>query len=98
MFSQARTDLAEKGFTIIPDFFTDEVLHAFTEAIEQASAISPNFRRTTDLFAIRNLLQEVPILPELLWTIPFNRLLDTVVGYGYDCVKGIYFDKPAQSN
>ncbi len=98
MLNQARNELAEKGFTILPDAFTDKTLHLFIEAIEQASATNANFRRTTNLFAIRNLLQEVPTLPKLLWTVPFNRLLDAVIGYGHDCVKGIYFDKPAQSN
>ncbi len=95
---QVRNDLAENGFIILPNSIDDSTLASSADAIEQVSITNTNFRRTNDLFAIRNLLQEVPELDKLLWHAPFNRLLDQVVGYGTDCVKAIYFDKPAGSN
>ena len=98
MLDQAKAELAENGFTILTDVFDHNTLHSFADAIEQASATNSNFRHTNELFAIRNLLQEVPTLPGLLWTASFNRLLNTLIGYGTDCVKGIYFNKPAGSN
>lgn len=98
ILSQAKAELAENGFTIFTDVFDYDILQSFAKTIEQASTTNSNFRRTNDLFAIRNLLQEVPALSDLLWTTSFNQFLNMLIGYGNDCVKGIYFDKPAQSN
>ncbi|MBD2752233.1 phytanoyl-CoA dioxygenase family protein [Spirosoma validum] len=95
---QARIELAENGFTILTNVFDNDILQLFAHAIEHASATNASFRRTNDLFAIRNLLQEVPTLSPLLWQAYFNKLLNTLIDYGTDCVKGIYFDKSAQSN
>ncbi len=92
------TSVAQNGFAVLPDVIDNDTCRAFVEAIEQASAASASFRQTNDLFAIRNLLQEVPDLAKRLWTPPVNRLLDDVVGCGTNCVRAIYFDKPAGSN
>ncbi|MBO0933949.1 phytanoyl-CoA dioxygenase family protein [Fibrella aquatilis] len=98
MNDQAKVELAQRGFTVVPNVFSTSQLDGLAEAINVVSAHSPNIRQSADVFAIRNLLQEVPSLPKLLWQRPFNILLDKLIGHYYHGVKGIYFDKLAGSN
>ncbi len=66
--------------------------------IEQVDTSKPTFRKSTDLFAIRQFLKEIPETAKLI----FNNNLKTVVrqlfGDDYFVVKSIYFDKPETSN
>ncbi|MFD2569908.1 phytanoyl-CoA dioxygenase family protein [Spirosoma soli] len=98
MFRRARAELAENGFTILPGVFDNATVQCLINTIDQASIDSSNARATAHLFAIRNLLQEVPSLARLLWTSPINHLLDAVTGEGTNCIRAVYFDKPAGSN
>ncbi|MBO0938219.1 phytanoyl-CoA dioxygenase family protein [Fibrella sp. HMF5335] len=98
MNDHAKAELAQKGFTIVPNVFSTSQLNELAKTIDALSMHSPNIRQSMDVFAIRNLLQEVPSLPQLLWQGSFNILLDKLIGYYYHAVKGIYFNKPAGSN
>lgn len=98
MYEEAKVDLAAKGFTIIPDVFSGAQLTKLAETVESIRTDGPNIRQSADVFAIRSLLQEVPVLSEVLWQQSFNELLDKLLGPTYEAVKAIYFDKPAESN
>jgi ectoine hydroxylase-related dioxygenase (phytanoyl-CoA dioxygenase family) len=56
------------------------------------------FRRSQEVFAIRNLLGEVPGLWEQLCTSSLREMLLGLFPTGCHLVKAIYFDKPALSN
>ncbi|QIX60154.1 phytanoyl-CoA dioxygenase family protein [Hymenobacter sp. BT18] len=91
--------LATAGHATLPNVFSPEEIAVLLRHIEAAEASSPNFRRSQDVFAIRNLLGELPQLQELLLT----PLLRTMLAYLFPdqvphLVKAIYFDKPAGSN
>ncbi|GAA4383065.1 phytanoyl-CoA dioxygenase family protein [Hymenobacter koreensis] len=88
----------EDGFTVVETVYTASEISAMLAAIEQAESQGGNFRRTTDLFAIRNLMQEVPELLPLIWNRRFTDLLHALLPAPYHLVKAIYFDKPPQSN
>ena len=90
--------LQEAGFAVVPPLYAPPELAALLRCIEQAPAASPNFRRSQDVFAIRNLLGEVPALWPLLDTPALRRLLGELFPAGCHLTKGIYFDKPAGSN
>lgn len=66
--------------------------------IHRASEDPERFRRTEDLFAIRNLLKEIPNLKDVLFNSNLCTLVKEGFGKDYFLTKAIYFDKPPQSN
>ncbi|QKG55988.1 phytanoyl-CoA dioxygenase family protein [Hymenobacter sp. BRD128] len=90
--------LAATGYAVRPALYTEAELAALLACIESAPAASPNFRRSQDVFAIRNLLGELPALWPLLDTPALRGLLAELFPAGCHLTKAIYFDKPAGSN
>ena len=93
-----RQDIAAKGFTVIPGVFDAEETNQIIQQINEADQTNPTFRKTADLFAIRQFLKEVPAILPLVLTERLNTLIQSLFGTGYFVVKSIYFDKPEQSN
>ncbi|HEX8659964.1 MAG TPA: phytanoyl-CoA dioxygenase family protein [Hymenobacter sp.] len=90
--------LQEDGFVVLPKLYEPAEVAALLQCIESAPACGPNFRRSQAVFAIRNLLGEVPALGPLLDTAPLRAMLAQLFPEGCQLVKAIYFDKPALSN
>ena len=90
--------LADDGFAILPALFTPDQVAALLQAVESAPVSGPNFRRSQEVFAIRDLLGEVPALWPLLVTGQVQALLRQLFPEDCRLVKAIYFDKPAGSN
>jgi ectoine hydroxylase-related dioxygenase (phytanoyl-CoA dioxygenase family) len=95
---QIRNPLHQNGFTTLPDIYTISEVNSLIKIIENATQNSPNFRQSNDLFAIRNLLSEIPELQNVLWNENLKTLIKDLFGANYFNVKAIYFDKPPQSN
>lgn len=91
-------NLQETGFTIIDNVFTAEEITAIVEAINNINTSGPAFRKTSDLFAIRRFVKEVPAIGSLIFNSRLRTIIDQLFGPGYFLVKSIYFDKPEQSN
>jgi hypothetical protein len=92
------SQLATAGHATVPQLYTVAEVAALLACIEAAPAASPNFRRSQDVFAIRNLLGEIPALWPLLATPALCGLLSELFPAGCHLTKAIYFDKPAGSN
>lgn len=91
--------LREAGYAILPGVFSSEEVAQLLATIETAAATSPNFRRSQDVYAIRNLLGEIPRLREQLFTPQLQTVLEALFpGATPHLTKAIYFDKPAGSN
>jgi Phytanoyl-CoA dioxygenase (PhyH) len=90
--------LIEKGFAVIEDVFTPEEVALIIKKIFQANADRPTFRKTNDLFAIRQFLKEVPEIQPLIFNAKLNGIVGEYFGQDYFAVKSIYFDKPENSN
>ncbi|WP_400190498.1 phytanoyl-CoA dioxygenase family protein [Hymenobacter sp. B81] len=90
-------DYQRDGFAVVEDVYGPAEIEAILGVIEQAGTGS-NCRRSANLFAIRNLLAELPQLPPLIWNERFTELLNTLLPTPHHLVKAIYFDKPAGSN
>jgi hypothetical protein len=88
----------QQGFAVMAPLYTHTEVAALLSCIENAPAVSPNFRRSQDVFAIRNLLGELPQLWSLLNTHELRNVLGELFPDGCHLTKAIYFDKPAQSN
>jgi ectoine hydroxylase-related dioxygenase (phytanoyl-CoA dioxygenase family) len=97
-FHYHKNKVKEDGFTIINDVFKNEQAENLISIIEQATHANSNFRKENDLFAIRNLLGEIPKIQPYLWTERLNEVIDNVFGSDYFLVKAIYFNKPPLSN
>ncbi len=93
-----KTLLEEQGYLIIDDVFTEAETENMIALIDAAHTSGSSFRKTTDLFAIRRFLKEIPALLPALLTDRFREVLDLYGTPGSFITKSIYFDKPEQSN
>lgn len=90
--------LIDDGFTIINKVFSVTEVDAIIKAINAADTSKSTFRKTADLFAIRQFIKEVPAVKPLIFTDSFKALICSLFCEGYFVVKSIYFDKPEASN
>jgi ectoine hydroxylase-related dioxygenase (phytanoyl-CoA dioxygenase family) len=90
--------IEQQGFTVIPGVFDHDEIAAIIAVIQQTDPSNPTFRKSNDLFAIRQFLKEVPAVQPLVLTERLTTIVQSLFGEGYFVVKSIYFDKPAQSN
>jgi ectoine hydroxylase-related dioxygenase (phytanoyl-CoA dioxygenase family) len=88
----------EKGFAIINDLFSAEEISSMLSCIEKTDPSKDTFRKSADLFAIRQCLIEITGLSKIIFEKKLNSLIDEAFGADYFVVKSIYFDKPEQSN
>ena len=96
--SKYKAKIDGEGYAVIDNIFLENEVKSLIEIIENATQNSDNFRKSENLFAIRNLLQEVPDLNKVLWNQSLKSLIKSLFGEKYFNVKAIYFDKPANSN
>ncbi len=74
-FSHHRKNISEKGFTVIEDIYTDVEIGGIITITDETDQSNPTFRKTNDLFAIRQFLKEVP---EVKQTIFNDRLIAVI--------------------
>lgn len=86
------------GFTTLADIYTSDEIDAILNTISKADQSNPTFRKTNDLFAIRQFLKEVPDVKPLIFNDKLKQCISDLFGNSYFVVKSIYFDKPPQSN
>ena len=90
--------IEETGFVTINDIFSDDEVEKILQLINQADTSRKTFRKSADLFAIRQFLKEVPEIVEFILNDKFKLLIQSLFGPDYFIVKSIYFDKPEHSN
>jgi ectoine hydroxylase-related dioxygenase (phytanoyl-CoA dioxygenase family) len=92
--SQAQTF----GFSIIENVYSAQEIEKLITTIESADSSNDKFRKSKDVFAIRQFLKVVPDSFDLIFNEKLKTIIDDVFGKEYFLVKSIYFDKPASSN
>ncbi|MHA4809214.1 phytanoyl-CoA dioxygenase family protein [Flavitalea flava] len=90
--------LIDKGFIFIEDVFCAEEISLMKAVIDRADNRSPMFRKTNDLFAIRQFLKEIPEIRSLIFNSKLNSVIAEFFVPGCFVIKSIYFDKPEESN
>lgn len=86
------------GFAVIDAVYTDiEIMHLLS-LLSVTDTSRPAFRKTKDLFAIRQFFREVPDATDIVFNDVLKQLLARLSGDGFFVVKSIYFDKPGDSN
>lgn len=91
-------EIQELGFSNIDNVFTDQEVEDILAAINRTDSTKETFRKSDDLFAIRQFLKEVPETIDLIFNHKLKHIVKEVFGEDYFLVKSIYFDKPETSN
>lgn len=91
-------DLSLNGFAIVNDVYTKKEVESILVHINQANSNKDTFRKSGDLFAIRQFLKEVPSAIEKIFNTNLKTILKEILGNHHFVVKSIYFDKPQTSN
>jgi ectoine hydroxylase-related dioxygenase (phytanoyl-CoA dioxygenase family) len=91
-------DFLINGFATINNIYTAHEVEILLQLINQANTDKETFRKSTDLFAIRQFLNEVPSTLDTILNDNLKIVLTKLLGDRYFVVKSIYFDKPQTSN
>jgi len=86
------------GFFVVEDIFTKSETENLLFCISKADTSKPTFRKTKDLFAIRQFFKEVPESVNLVFNDKLKSIISKIFGDSFFVVKSIYFDKPGESN
>ena len=90
--------LLENGFSIVNNVYSAQEIRSILTAVDNADTSNDTFRKTNDLFAIRQFLKEIPTVVDLIFTDKLKTLIKEIMGDNCFVVKSIYFDKPETSN
>ncbi|MFD2602994.1 phytanoyl-CoA dioxygenase family protein [Flavobacterium suzhouense] len=98
MTLQEKLNQFEKdGFQVIDSIYSSNEINNLLNIINNADTTSDTFRKSTNLFAIRQFLKEVPDTLPIIFNDKLTAIINTL-GKNYFSVKSIYFDKPGDSN
>lgn len=93
-----KQEIDEFGFSMVNNIYTEEEIKQILTVIEAANSDKATFRKSEDLFAIRQFLRELPEIRAIIFNDKLKQILNGVFGDRYFVVKSIYFDKPEKSN
>jgi ectoine hydroxylase-related dioxygenase (phytanoyl-CoA dioxygenase family) len=93
-----KNNIENNGFTVIEAIYTPEEITAILTEINKANTDKSTFRKTDDLFAIRQFLKEVRAVSSIVFNDKLKVIITDLFGHDYFAVKSIYFDKPEKSN
>jgi ectoine hydroxylase-related dioxygenase (phytanoyl-CoA dioxygenase family) len=97
-FADQKKSLEVDGFSVVNDVFTDAEVEALVQLIENANDEHETFRKSKEVFAIRQFLKEIPHSARVIFNNKLKHIITTIAGADFFVVKSIYFDKPATSN
>lgn len=97
-YKENKSEINQKGFSIINSIYSQEEIELIGKFIDSQDSSNPTFRKSEDLFAIRQFLKELPEIKALIFNEKLKSVIDLLFGEDYFIVKSIYFDKPEKSN
>lgn len=93
-----KKELEEHGFVVVKDVFDASQVDNILKIISEANTANPVFRKSKDLFAIRQFFKQIPDAVDAVLQPGLKHIIREVAGSDYFIVKAIYFDKPSSSN
>ncbi|SHF87660.1 hypothetical protein SAMN05443633_107193 [Chryseobacterium arachidis] len=93
-----KNSITENGFTVINQIFSVEEIQKISDIIQNIDTSKDTFRKSEDLFAIRQFLKEIPEVRKVVFNENIKKIIKEIFGEKYFAVKSIYFDKPEKSN
>lgn len=97
-FNIVKDNLLKKGFSIVDGIYNDTEINSIVSSINNADHTNTTFRKSADLFAIRQVVKEIPEILPIVFNKNLQNLISSILGNDYFIVKSIYFDKPENSN
>ncbi|RDI14478.1 phytanoyl-CoA dioxygenase family protein [Flavobacterium sp. AG291] len=98
MTLQEKLNQFEKdGFQVIDSIYSSNEINNLLNITNHADTTSDTFRKSANLFAIRQFLKEIPETLPIIFNNKLTAIINTL-GKNYFSVKSIYFDKPGDSN
>jgi len=94
-------EINSDGFAIIDAIYYDNEIKQIVSEIEKVTHNSNDnstFRKSDDLFAIRQFHKEIPATLSYIFNDKLKEIIKTNFGENYFITKSIYFDKPEKSN
>jgi ectoine hydroxylase-related dioxygenase (phytanoyl-CoA dioxygenase family) len=91
-------EIDDFGFSVIENVYHPAEINAILELLKEADQTKETFRKSGDLFAIRQFLKEIPEIKAVLFNDRLKKIIKDFFEEGYFSVKSIYFDKPEKSN
>ena len=88
----------EEGFAVIEGVYTHDEIALLIDIISRTNSCDQVFRKSSDLFAIRQFFKVVPESIDIIFNDRLRLIVSEVLGDSYFVVKSIYFDKPRNSN
>lgn len=90
--------IKQAGHTVIPNVYNDDEVNSIIDKIEKSDHKSSTFRKSEDLFAIRQFLKEIPEVKNLIFNENLRTIIAQLFGTDFFVIKSLYFDKPPSSN
>lgn len=97
-YATYKSEVAKNGFAVIENIYTEDERRNIINAIEGADTSGDTFRKSANLFAIRQFVKEIPQALPLIFNENLRQVISEIFGQDYFIVKSIYFDKPGGSN
>ena len=88
-------EVNNEGFTIIDNVYSENEIKKLISLIENTTENDPEnatFRKSQDLFAIRQFHKEIPETLSFIFNENLNKIIESTFGKGYFITKSIYFD------
>ncbi|WP_166920441.1 phytanoyl-CoA dioxygenase family protein [Flavobacterium poyangense] len=95
------TEINSEGFAIINNVYNEFEIEKLISLIENVTGNNfenATFRKSQDLFAIRQFHKEIPETLEFIFNQNLKNIIESTFGEGFFITKSIYFDKPEKSN
>ena len=93
-----REKIQKTGFAIIENVFSNTEIENLISTISNNDSSKETFRKTNDLFAIRQFFKEIPTAFDNVFNDKLKNIISEIFGHDFFVVKSIYFDKPENSN
>jgi ectoine hydroxylase-related dioxygenase (phytanoyl-CoA dioxygenase family) len=96
--NELKSQLETDGFCVLPHIYTEEETAHLLRLVAGADTSATTFRRSEDLFAVRQFLKTIPETVPVVFNEQLQHVIRSLFGKDYFAVKSIWFDKPASSN
>ena len=90
--------LKRDGFAVLTAVLCENEVCALVDAVAKASPSGDGVMRSTDRYAIRRVMQEIPALQDLVWNARLTDIVHELLGAGAFVTKSIWFEKPPGGN
>lgn len=94
-------EINSEGFTIVNNIYSNDEIDKLISVIQSITfenSQKETFRKSDDLFAVRQFLNEFPETLKSIFTDKLKQIIKSNFGDNYFITKSIYFDKPEKSN